>query len=87
MQQNSTTQPVITTEEIEKLVGTNHAQLLKELSPLTLTLLNDEYSEDNIKEKLAEVLHSKNGKEPSQDEIESLYQSLKKIAKKLQNNE
>ena len=47
----------------------------------------DEYSEDNIKEKLAEVLHSKNGKEPSQDEIESLYQSLKKIAKKLQNNE
>jgi hypothetical protein len=80
MQQNSTTQPVITSEEIEKLVGSEQAQFFKALSPLTLTLLKDEYSEDNIKEKLAEALHQKNGKEPSQEEIESLHQSLKKIA-------
>jgi len=80
MQQNSTTQPVITSEEIEKLVGSKQAQLFKDLSPFTLTLLKDEYSEDNIKEKLEEALHQKNGTEPSQDEIESLYQSLKKIA-------
>jgi hypothetical protein len=80
MQQNSTTQPVITSEEIEKLVGSKQAQFFKDLSPLTLTLLKDEYSEDNIKEKLANALREQNGKQPSQDEIESLYQSLKKIA-------
>lgn len=87
MQQNSTIKPVITSEEIEKLLGSEKAQFFKSLSPFALLLLKDEYSEDNIKEKLAEALHKKNGKEPSQDEIESLYQSLKKIAKKLQNNE
>lgn len=80
MQQNSTTQPVVTSEEIEKLVGSKQAQFFKSLNPLTLILLKDEYSEDNIKEKLEEALHQKNDKEPSQDEIESLYQSLKKIA-------
>ncbi len=49
MQQNSTTQPVITSEEIEKLVGSEKAQLLKDLSPFTLTLLKDEYSETILK--------------------------------------
>ena len=80
MQQNSTTQPVITSEEIEKLLGSEKAQFFKSLSPLALLLLKDEYSEDNIKEKLAEALHQKNGTEPSQDEVDSLFQSLKKIA-------
>lgn len=80
MQQNSTTQPVITTEEIEKLLGSEKAQFFKSLSPFALLLLNDEYSEENIKEKLAEALHKKNGTEPSQDEVDSLFQSLKKIA-------
>ena len=50
------------------------------LSPLTLLLLKDEWSEDNIKEKLAEALSQQNGKQPTQDEVDSLFISLKKVA-------
>ena len=49
------------------------------LSPLTLLLLKDEWSEDNIKEKLAEALSQQNGKQPTQDEVDSLFISLKNI--------
>lgn len=84
MQQNSTTQPVITREEIEKIVGSEQAQFFNTLNPLTLLLLKDDLSEGNIKEKLEETLHKQNGNLPSSEEIESLYQSLKKIAAYIQ---
>ncbi len=80
MQQNSTIQQVITREQIEELVGSKHSDFFNNLSPLTLLLLKDDSSEDNIKAKLAEGLSKLNGEQPTQEEIESLYQSLKKIA-------
>jgi hypothetical protein len=80
MQQNSTTQPVISKAEIEKLLGSEKAEYFNNLNPLTLLLLNDEWSEDNIKAKLAEALSRKNGKQPIQEEVDSLYTSLKKVA-------
>ncbi len=80
MQLNSTTQPVISKAEIEKLLGSEKAEYFYNLSPLTLLLLKDEWSEDNIKEKLAEALSQQNGKQPTQEEVDSLYTSLKKMA-------
>jgi len=79
MQQNSTVQKVITSEQIEELVGSKHSQFFNNLSPLTLLLLKDESSEDNIKIKLAEALSKQNGKQPTQEEVDSLFISLKKV--------
>ena len=80
MQQNSTIQQVITREKIEELVGSKHRDFFNNLSPLTLLLLKDGWSEENIKEKLGEALSKQNGKQPTQDEVNSLFISLKKVA-------
>lgn len=80
MQQNSTKTPIISNEEIEQLVGSKHSHFFQNLNPLTLLLLEDEASEENIKESLTKALKNMSGDLPDNEEVEALYQSLKKIA-------
>lgn len=79
MQQNSTKTPIISNEEIEQLVGSKHSLFFENLNPLTLLLLKDEASEENIKESLTKVVKNQSGDLTDNEEVEALYQSLKKI--------